>query len=336
MSGARVHSVVATDRGRLDAALADLLALSRSRLQVLIREGAVTVDGVVETRPRTKVHGGQQLVVMEPPPPPTELVAQDLDVPLLHVDDHVVVVDKPADLVVHPSRGHIDGTLVNGLLHLIAEAKVRLGEFPTPPTRPGIVHRLDRGTSGVMVAARTADALQHLAAQFAAHTVHRRYAALIWGQPKHHSGTVDAALGRHPKDRLRVAVIPEGRRAVTHYEVINEARYGIAGDAQGGVISLLRCQLETGRTHQIRVHMHHIGLPIVGDPLYGRKRPVPGPLKALLEPLTDQMLHAGELGFVHPGTGARVQFSTPPPAAFRAVLDGLGMAIPFLGAVLED
>lgn len=332
MSGSRageLHRVEVGRSGRLDAVLARALPLSRSRLQALIREGEVQVDGVEVRRVRETVRPGMVVVVHEPPPPPSELVAQDLAVPLLHVDDELVVVDKPAELVVHPSKGHAEGTLVNALLHLISEARLQEGQHPTPPARPGIVHRLDRGTSGVMVAARTPAALQALAAQFAARTVHRRYAALVWGRPAARTGTVDAPLGRHPKDRLRIAVRPEGRRAVTHYEVLDEARYGIAGDARGGAISLVACRLETGRTHQIRVHMHHIGLPLVGDPLYGRRRPVPGRLRELLGPVDHQLLHAGALGFDHPRDGSRRHFETPPPPDFAGVLRGLGLAVPF-------
>jgi 23S rRNA pseudouridine1911/1915/1917 synthase len=327
-----LHRVEVEGSGRLDAVLARALPLSRSRLQALIRGGEVRVDGVVVRRVRETVRPGMVVEVLEPPPPPSELVAQDLAVPLLHVDDELVVVDKPAALVVHPSKGHPDGTLVNALLHLISEARLVEGAHPTPPARPGIVHRLDRGTSGVMVAARTPGALQALGAQFAARTVYRRYAALVWGRPARPSGTVDAPLGRHPKDRLRIAVRPDGRPAVTHYEVLDEARYGIAGDAQGGVISLVLCRLETGRTHQIRVHMHHIGLPLIGDPLYGRRRPVPGRLRELLGAVDHQLLHAGALGFEHPRDGRACRFETPPPAGFSGVLRGLGLTVPFTPA----
>ncbi len=325
----RHHRLQVTAAGRLDAVLSGALSLSRSRLQALIKAGKVRVDGAVAARPRQPVHPGQWVEVDEPPPPPSGLVAEDLGVPLLHVDDEVVVVDKPADMVVHPAKGHPRGTLVNALLHLISAARVAAGDHPTPPSRPGIVHRLDRGTSGVMVAARTPDALQHLAAQFAARTVQRRYAALVWGAPRQPKGTVDAPLARHPKDRLRIAVQDGGKRAVTHYEVVGEARHGIAGDARGGVISLVQCRLETGRTHQIRVHMHHLGLPLVGDPLYGRRRPVPGALRPLLGALDHQLLHAGVLGFAHPRTGAHCAHQTAPPPDFVAVLEGLGIPVPF-------
>jgi len=328
-----VHSVDAPPgKARLDVILADLLPLSRSRLKALVEAGQVTVDGAVVTRPRHKLRGGEALVVVEPPPPPSELVAQDLGVPLLHCDDALVVVDKPADMVVHPARGHADGTLVNGLLHLIGEARRTEGPHPTPAGRPGIVHRLDRGTSGVLVVARTPAALTHLSAQFADHSVERAYVALVWGQTPKPSGTVVARLARHEKDRLRFAVCGprDGKHAVTHWRRLGEARYATKGKKDGGVLSLVECRLETGRTHQIRVHMHHLGLPLVGDPLYGRRRPLPDALVPLLGGLGRQMLHAGLLGFAHPD-GGRLVFSAPPPEDFRGVLEGLGLPVPFGG-----
>lgn len=317
-----------TDRGRLDVILAAQLPLSRNRLKRLVQDGHVRVDGDVVTSPRHKLRGGERVEVSEPAPPPSELVAQDLDVPLLHLDDHLVVVDKPADMVVHPAKGHPDGTLVNALLHLIAAGRRTEGEHPTPPARPGIVHRLDRGTGGVLVVARTPAALTHLAAQFAAHSVDRTYVALLWGETRGPSGTVDAPLGRHPKDRKRIAVQPDGRRAVTHWRRLAEVRYGNVARAKGGVLSLVECVLETGRTHQIRVHMHHIGLPLVGDPVYGRKRAIPASLRPALDGVSRQLLHAGRLGFVHPD-GRRLTFVRRPPPDFLAVLEALDLPIPF-------
>lgn len=309
-----------TAAGRLDAWLAGATELSRSQLQRLIKAGHVTVDGVEERIPRRRLFGGEQVQVAVPPPPPSELVAQDIPVPVLHLDDDLVVVDKPADLVVHPARGHPDGTLVNALLHLIAGARAD-GDFPTDPARPGIVHRLDRGTSGVMVVARTPEALTHLAGQFAARTVQRRYLALVWGRLSGAAGTVDAPLGRHPGDRLRVAVQPRGKRAVTHWRVVDEAV--VAGQA----FSLVACRLETGRTHQIRVHMHHLGKPLVGDPLYGRRRAVPGPVQPHLAGVDRQLLHAAQLGFEHPGSGAHMAFQTGVPLTFQRVLDAFGLKV---------
>lgn len=330
MTDHRRHLVVAPPRGgRLDAVLAAKLEASRSQVAKWIAAGLVRVDGAVATRARHKLRGGEEVVALEPPPPPSELVAQDLGVPMLHCDPHVVVVDKPADMVVHPAKGHPDGTLVNALLHLISEARRTEGPHPTPPARPGIVHRLDRGTSGVLVVARTPAALTHLAAQFHDHTVHRAYCALVWGETRGDSGTVDAPLARHPSDRVRFAVQERGRRAVTHWRRLGEARYGVAGDARGGCVSLVECRLETGRTHQIRVHMHHIGLPLVGDPLYGRKKPVPGPLRGALAGVSRQLLHAGLLGFDHPDGSGHHRFERPPAPDFRAALDALDLPVPF-------
>ena len=317
--------VASPGAGRIDAALAQALPLSRSRIQALLKDGQVTVDGVIERTARRALRGGEEVVLLEPPPPPSGLVAQDLGVPVLHLDDEVIVVDKPADLVVHPAKGHHDGTLVNALLHLIGAAVIDDGEHPTDPSRPGVVHRLDRGTSGVMVVTRTPAALTHLGAQFAAHSVERAYLAVVWGRPAA-AGTVDAPLGRHPVDRQRHAVLADGgRRAVTHYEVLGEHRFGAAGDPQGRAVSLVRCRLETGRTHQIRVHMRHIGHPLVGDPLYGPSGPPPGPLREALEGLDRQLLHAQVLGFTHPRTGDRLRFATAPPPDMGRVLAELGL-----------
>jgi 23S rRNA pseudouridine1911/1915/1917 synthase len=323
------HSLVAPEgAGRVDAYLAAALGISRARVQRLIEDGHVTVDGEL-TRRKQKLRGGEAVEVTVPPPPTVTLEPQDLGVPMLHVDEAVIVVDKPAGLVVHPSRGHPDGTLVNALLHLLPTQPDGEGAPDVEArVRPGIVHRLDKGTSGVMVAARTEDAQTALAAQFAAHTVDRRYCALVWGIPKLASGTIDEPLGRHAKDRKRFAVRPGGKRAVTHYEVVGEAAFGVSGDARGGRLSLIVCRLETGRTHQIRVHLAHQGHPLVGDPLYGPKRGVPVPLRELFGDLDHQLLHAFRLGFVHPQTKKRCRFTTPLPGDFQAIIDGLGLSSP--------
>ncbi len=324
-----LHRTEAKTAGRLDATLARLLPLSRNRLKALILDGRVSVGGQVECSPRRKIWPGDVLTVREPPPALSTLAPQDLAVPLLHLDESVVVVDKPADMVVHPAKGHPDGTLVNGLLHLIEAARHEAGPYPTPRSRPGIVHRLDRGTSGVLVVARTPAALTHLAAQFAEHSVERAYAALVWGETPGPSGTIDAPLGRHPGDRVRFAVQEQGKRAVTHWHRTAQVSYSSVGSSKGGVLSLVRCVLETGRTHQIRVHMHSIGLPLVGDPLYGRRRPLPDSLRDLLGGVSRQLLHAGCLGFEHPVTAERLRFQRTPAADFRAVLEQLGLPVPF-------
>ena len=323
--------------GRLDAVLAPLVPLSRSRLQAVIRDGGVVVDGAVVCRPRHALIGGERVRVTLPPEPTTSLEPEDLSVPMLHLDAHVVVVDKPAGMVVHPAKGHDSGTLVHALLHLVAthgpDATVR--GRPVDPTRPGIVHRLDKGTSGVMVVARTLAAHAHLAEQFAAHTADRRYLALVWGRTPGPSGTIDAALGRHPTDRKRIAVVEGGRRAVTHWERLGEGTYGVAGDARGGVVSLVRCRLETGRTHQVRVHLTQLGLPLLGDPVYAARRKVPGSLRDTLGPVGHQLLHATRLGLTHPGTGARHDWRTPPPPDFSAVAAALELDAVLADAVAE-
>ena len=309
--------------GRLDSVLSAALPLTRSRLAALIKAGAVRVDGAVVCRPSATLRGGEDLAVEVPPPPPSALVPEDLGLPLLHLDAQVVVVHKPAALVVHPAKGHPTGTLVHGLLHLCAAAVPTPGDFPVDPSRPGVVHRLDRGTSGVMVAARTPEALAALGAQFAAHTVERRYLALVHGRCPEDRGRVDLPLGRHPHDRLRIAVRAEGKRAVTHWERLAEGHFAVPGDKAGGVVSLVRCRLETGRTHQIRVHLTELGLPLVGDPLYGRPaRPLP---RALAEGIDHQQLHAARLGFSHPVSGARLRFFSPPEPPFLALCAALGI-----------
>ncbi|MEC7946516.1 MAG: RluA family pseudouridine synthase, partial [Myxococcota bacterium] len=324
--GDRAELVAPAGKARLDAVLAAGLPQSRARLSSLVKAGHVTVDGVVVRQPRHTLRGGERLVVLVPPPPPAELEPEDLALPVLYIDDDVVVVDKPAGLVVHPGKGHPRGTLVNGLLHLLRApvAGQRIRGHAVDPSRPGIVHRLDRGTSGVMVVARHPDAHARLAQQFHDRTVGRRYVCVVLGAPKETAGTVDAPLARHPTDRLRFAVREGGRHAITHWRRIGEGRYGVAGDARGGRVSLMVCRLQTGRTHQIRVHMKHVGLPIVGDPLYGARR-VPGPIMRALAGHGDQLLHASHLAFDPPGGGPRLTFTTPPPAAFREAADVLGL-----------
>jgi len=315
-------------KGRLDATLAAELPQSRARLAACIKAGEVEVDGEVVCQPRHKLRGGERLTVRLRPSPPTGLVAEDLGLPLLHLDDDVIVVDKPAGIVVHPGKGHPSGTLVNGLLHLLRQPEpgAEIRGHPVDPARPGIVHRLDRATSGVMVVARHPEAHASLAGQFHDRSVGRRYVCVVLGAPRESAGTVDAALGRHPTDRLRFAVTePErGRHAVTHWRCLGEGRFGVAGDAQGGRVSLLVCRLETGRTHQIRVHLQHLGLPILGDPLYGPRK-TPGPVQRALGDGAEQLLHAFHLSFDAPGDGTRRCFSTAPPASFRSAVDALGL-----------
>jgi 23S rRNA pseudouridine1911/1915/1917 synthase len=309
--------------GRLDRWLAEQLPQSRSRIQGLIKAGAILVNGA-SARPGLRLVGGETIDVDIPPPTPSTLLAQDIPVEVLHEDGELMVVVKPAGMVVHPSRGHSDGTLVNALLHRIRAH----GHSPGDPDRPGIVHRLDKGTSGVLVVTRTDTTHAGLGAQFAAHTVHRRYLALVWGRPARLEGTIDAPLGRHPKDRIRFAVVEPGtgKRAVTHYRTLATGRPPRTG--RGGEVSLIECRLETGRTHQIRVHLTHIGHPLLGDPVYGAGRKRPSAWRPLLAGLDHQLLHAAELGFIHPATGENIRCHKAPPPDFQAMMTRLEIAIP--------
>ena len=285
---------------RLDAFLAARLPeLSRSRAASLVQEGRVTVNG----RPASKscrLTGGETLSVSLPEQPAdTALTAQDIPLDVVYEDDDVIVVNKPAGLVVHPAPGHPDGTLVNALLHHCGDSLSGIGG----EKRPGIVHRIDRDTSGLIIAAKNDAAHLALSAQLSDHTLARTYECLVMGNLRQDSGTVDAPIGRHPSDRKKMAVEPRnGRRAVTHWEVI--ARYN--------GVTHVRCRLETGRTHQIRVHMAYIGHPILGDTVYGAKKPVPG--------LAGQCLQAVELRFVHPRTGKLVTVSCPRSPEFEQQL----------------
>lgn len=314
---------------RLDRWLAAALApeVSRSRVQALIRGGAVTVEGATVTEPKRKVSSGEHFRVTLPEPEPPEPAGESIPLDILYEDDALIVIDKPAGLVVHPGPGNWTGTLVNALIHHCGETLSGIGGV----RRPGIVHRLDRDTSGVMVVAKTDHAHRVLAEAFADHgeegDLERAYLALVWGAPPRAAGTIDAPLGRSPHDRTLRAVVSEGRadarRAVTHYTVL--ARYG--SDQRGGAItSLVECRLETGRTHQIRVHMAHIGHPVIGDPAYGRAfrtkvKRLPPPLAEKVAGFPRQALHARLLAFRHPGTGRMMRFEAPVPADMRELLD---------------
>ena len=273
---------------RLDSFLAaGMEELTRSAAQRLIGEGRVSVNG----RPAAKSYkivGGETVQVALPEPEITDVVAQDIPLDVVYEDDDVIVVNKPVGLVVHPAPGHPDGTLVNALLHHCGDSLSGIGG----EKRPGIVHRIDRDTSGLIIAAKNDLAHQALAAQLQDHSLARTYEAVVIGNLRQDTGTVDAPIGRHHTDRKKMAVTDHGgRNAVTHYEVLE--RY------QG--YTYVRCRLETGRTHQIRVHMAHIGHPIYGDTVYGAKKPAPG--------MTGQCLHAVGLRFIHPRTGEPVEVS---------------------------
>ena len=290
---------------RLDAVLAELFPeYSRSRLSAWIKAGQVTVDGA-PARPRDPVHGGETIVLDAVEEVQTHAVAEDIPLDVLYEDEHVFVLDKPAGLVVHPGAGNPAGTLVNALLH----RDPALDKLP----RAGIVHRLDKDTSGVMVVARTLQAHTALVAQLSAREVHRQYLAVVVGALVS-GGTADAAIDRHPRDRLRMAVREDGKDAVTHYRLRERFRAHTA----------LECRLETGRTHQIRVHMAHLKHPIVGDPLYGGSLRLPKgaseDLIAALRGFKRQALHAEVLAFAHPVTGEAIRCEAPVPADMQALM----------------
>lgn len=280
----------ALDGERLDRIVALALDVSRSVATALIDAGGVAVDDVAATSGKVRLSEGQSVsidpdaVPVDEPPGPDPSV----EFAVVHADDHVVVVDKPAGLVVHPGAGNPDRTLVNGLLARFPDI-AGVGE----PQRPGIVHRLDAGSSGLLVVARTQDAADALIDQFATHDATRAYLALVWGHPDAPHGIIDAPIGRSRRDPLRMAVVADGRWARTEYRVLE--RYDQPAD-----LALLECRLETGRTHQIRVHLSSINHPLVGDPVYGQRRP-----KLQVE---RPFLHAAELAFDHPATGERVTF----------------------------
>ncbi len=283
---------------RLDAFLASSLdGLTRSQAARLIESGEVAVNGKTAGK-SYKLAGGEDIAVTLPEPEPVEAVPQDIPLDVVYEDADVIVVNKPSGMVVHPAPGHPDGTLVNALLYHCAGTLSGVGGA----LRPGIVHRIDRDTSGLIIAAKNDAAHQYLSAQLADHTLARTYECIVVGKLREDRGTVDAPIARHPTDRKRMAVVAGGREAVTHWEVI--ARYP--------GYTHVRCRLETGRTHQIRVHMAYIGHPILGDTVYGAKKEVPG--------LTGQCLHAVGLRFLHPRTHEVVELFCPLPEEFTRML----------------
>ena len=298
---------------RLDRALADAVpTLSRERLKALIRSGAVEArDGAVRD-PALKVKGDEALRVAVPEPAPAHNEPQDIPLTILFEDQHLLVVDKPAGLVVHPAAGNLDGTLVNALLHHCAGKLSGIGGV----ARPGIVHRIDKDTSGLLVVAKTDVAHEGLAKQFAAHSIDRRYLAIVSGVPRLAGGTVDAPLARSASNRKKIAIVEGGRgkRAVTHWTRL----------AAGKDSALVECRLETGRTHQVRVHMASIGHPLVGDPVYGRSGKTHGKLLKELG-FHRQALHAAELGFIHPVTKSRLSFASPMPPDMQELKRALGV-----------
>jgi len=323
IDGARVGIVM--DGGvRLDRALVALFPdLSRARLQDLVRDGRVRRDGIPLRDPAVKIAAGAQLVLEVPPPVDAEPAAEAVDLSITYEDDDLIVIDKPAGLVVHPAPGHESGTLVNAL---IAHCGVSLSGIGGV-RRPGIVHRLDKDTSGLIVVAKNDAAHQGLTAQFADHgrtgPLERAYAALVWGVPQPRAGTIRASLARSRHNREKIAVVSDesGRHAVTHYAVAQA--YPEA--------ALVRCRLETGRTHQIRVHLAHRGHPLLGDPVYGgafrtKAARLSSPARDALTALGRQALHAELLGFSHPRTGATLRFESAIPPDIAALVEALAKA----------
>lgn len=298
---------------RLDRALAAAApALSRERLKTLIRSGAVESRGRPLRDPAAKVQGDESFRIAVPEPQAAHNEPQDIPLTIVFEDEHLLVVDKPAGLVVHPAAGNLDGTLVNALLHHCAGKLSGIGGV----ARPGIVHRIDKDTSGLLVVAKTDVAHEGLAKQFAAHSIDRRYRAIVSGVPKTGGGTIDAPLARSSTNRKKIAVVEgnRGKRAVTHWN-----RLDILRDA-----ALVECRLETGRTHQVRVHMASIGHPLIGDPVYGRSEKTHGKLLKELG-FHRQALHAAELGFTHPVTKHRLSFSIAMPADMQELFNALGV-----------
>lgn len=308
--------------GRADALIAAALPeFSRSRIKALIEAGRATVNGTTFAEPSRKLGAGDVVALTVPPPEPATPAPEAIPLDVLFEDDAVIVIHKPAGLVVHPAAGHARGTLVNGLLAHCGASLSGIGGV----ARPGIVHRLDKDTSGVMVVAKCDAAHRALAAQFADHgrtgPLARKYEALVWGAPQPAAGTIDRPLGRHPADRLRFAVRDDGKIAITHYSTVENL----------GVASLVECVLETGRTHQIRVHMAALGHPLVGDPLYGagfatKANKLPSGARRAIESLGRQALHAAFLRFAHPLSDEPMSFSAPPPADFLAVREAIRAA----------
>lgn len=297
---------------RLDRALAEALPqLSRERVKTLIKGGRVSDgNGTILWDPSGKAQAPASIQLRLPTPAPAHNVAQDLDLVIAYEDEHLIVVDKPAGMVVHPAAGNLDGTMVNALLHHCAGQLSGIGGV----ARPGIVHRIDKDTSGLIVAAKHDRAHEGLAKQFAAHSIDRRYVAVATGRPMPASGSVHAWLARSTTNRKKMAVVAEGRgkHAITHYDTLEPLKGA----------TVIQCRLETGRTHQVRVHMAHIGHSLLGDPVYGRSR------KPLSEALTRlnfarQALHAAHLGFVHPVTGNQIGLDSSIPPDMRELIEAL-------------
>ena len=317
MAGGHTTVEIALDSShegwRLDRALAAALpSLSRERLKVLTKAGALVREGKAVRDPATKVKGDERYTLALPDPEPAHNEPQEIPLPIVYEDEHLLVVDKPAGLVVHPAAGNRDGTLVNALLHHCGGSLSGIGGV----ARPGIVHRIDKDTSGLLVVAKHDKAHEGLARQFADHSIDRRYLAIVSGVPRQAVGTVDAPLARSPQNRKKIAIVAagKGKRAVTHWQ-----RLEILNDA-----ALVECRLETGRTHQVRVHMASIGHPLVGDRVYGRGKTAHRKLLNQLD-FARQALHAAHLGFVHPVTKGRLSFDSALPSDMQELFTALGV-----------
>ncbi len=290
---------------RIDAFLASKLQdVTRSWLQKLIEAGNVSVEGRDKLAKNYKLRAGDRLTVELPEPETLDVLPEDIPLDIVYEDDHLLVVNKPAGMVVHPAVGNYTGTLVNAVMFHCGDQLSSINGI----VRPGIVHRIDKDTSGLLVIAKTDAAHRGLAEQFAVHSIKRAYRAVVYNNIKEDDGRVDAPIGRNPKDRLKMAVVSadKGRRAVTNYHVLERS----------GKFTYVECRLETGRTHQIRVHMAYIGHPLLGDPLYGPRKGMTG--------VEGQVLHAKELGFVHPITGEYMEFDSDLPPEFEKALRKAG------------
>jgi 23S rRNA pseudouridine1911/1915/1917 synthase len=311
---------------RLDRFLSERLpSLSRTRVQALIKGGHASLGGATIEDVTYRVKPGDRFALELPPVAPATLEGEQIPLDILYEDDALVVIDKPAGLVVHPGAGNPQRTLVNALIAHCGETLSGIGGV----ARPGIVHRLDKDTSGLMVVAKTDQAHRALAEQFADHgrtgQLERGYLALVWGAPSRPQGIIDAPIRRHPTSRTKMAVHPgKGREAVTHLRVLET--FGRGEGREGPIASLVKCTLETGRTHQVRVHLAHIGHPLIGDPLYAqgfksKLRKLPEPIREKISALDRQALHAAHLAFVHPVSGTLLEFNSALPADLAEIVE---------------
>jgi len=312
MSANEIITGTTLSPARLDKALAEATEFSRSRVQGLIEQGRVDVAGKTATAASMKVAADTPFRIIVSAAMPAAAAAEDIPLTIAYEDAHIIVIDKPAGMVVHPAVGNITGTLVNALLHHCRGALSGINGV----ARPGIVHRIDKDTSGLLVVAKSDAAHEGLAVQFAAHTVHRRYLAVCAEHPSPAQGTINARVGRSDADRKKMTVLPNnssrGKTAITHYKLIERLAHA----------ALIECRLETGRTHQVRVHCASIGHALLGDPAYGR---TPKPLRPVLDALgfVRQALHATELGFVHPLSGEMLRFGSDLPHDMQELIDQL-------------